>query len=82
MITFYDPQAGKTAVTEGVVKGEIMHEPRGNSGFGYDPVFYVPEAGKTLAEMTLEEKNKVSHRARAMQKMRDVLKKQLGKVKV
>ncbi|MCL2367871.1 MAG: RdgB/HAM1 family non-canonical purine NTP pyrophosphatase [Oscillospiraceae bacterium] len=51
---------------EGRVEGEILREPRGEGGFGYDPVFYVPEAGQTLAEMSAEEKNQVSHRGRAL----------------
>lgn len=50
---------------EGVCKGVISLKARGRKGFGYDPVFYLPEFGKTMAEMTLDEKNRVSHRARA-----------------
>ncbi len=51
---------------EGVCEGCITEELRGAGGFGYDPVFYVPEVGKTYAEMTLQEKNGVSHRGRAL----------------
>lgn len=51
---------------EGICEGLITTERRGSNGFGYDPVFYVPEKGKTFAEMTDEEKNAVSHRARAL----------------
>ncbi len=50
---------------EGVCEGVISLEARGSEGFGYDPVFYIPELEKTMAELTLEEKNRVSHRARA-----------------
>ncbi len=50
---------------EGVCEGVVSLEARGGGGFGYDPVFYIPEMGKTMAELTLEEKNRVSHRARA-----------------
>ena len=50
---------------EGVCEGVISLEARGSAGFGYDPVFYLPELKKTMAELTLEEKNRVSHRARA-----------------
>ncbi len=50
---------------EGVCEGVISLEARGSAGFGYDPVFYLPELKKTMAELTLEEKNGVSHRARA-----------------
>ncbi len=48
--------------------GEITTQPKGQSGFGYDPVFYMPELGKTMAQLSFEEKNKVSHRARAARK--------------
>ena len=58
---------------EGIVRGEIISEKRGENGFGYDPIF-VPEGEiRTFAEMSLEEKNKHSHRARAFQKMIDFL---------
>ncbi|MDM7999530.1 MAG: RdgB/HAM1 family non-canonical purine NTP pyrophosphatase [Dehalococcoidia bacterium] len=53
---------------EGVCEGIITFEPEGDQGFGYDPVFYLPELDKTMAELSLEEKNKVSHRAKAAQK--------------
>jgi len=58
---------------EGVCEGIISFEAEGDQGFGYDPVFYLPELDKTMAELTLEEKNKVSHRARAAQKAVHVL---------
>ncbi|MCS7187107.1 MAG: RdgB/HAM1 family non-canonical purine NTP pyrophosphatase [Armatimonadetes bacterium] len=51
---------------EGVLEGVIATEPRGGSGFGYDPVFFVPSLGKTLAELSVEEKNAISHRANAL----------------
>jgi XTP/dITP diphosphohydrolase len=51
---------------EGRCEGKISTEPKGVSGFGYDPVFYFPEYGKTFAELTSEEKNKVSHRGKAL----------------
>lgn len=56
---------GITETVEGVLDGRILEMPRGANGFGYDPVFYIPEEGRTLAEMTDEEKNHVSHRSRA-----------------
>jgi len=52
--------------TEGICRGEILHAPRGNGGFGYDPVFYVPEKQLTFAEMSPEEKKSVSHRGKAL----------------
>lgn len=48
------------------MEGYILEAPRGEGGFGYDPLFYVPEAGKTFAEMTLEEKARYSHRGQAI----------------
>ncbi len=59
--------------TEGVLAGRITREPRGASGFGYDPVFLVPEAGRTLAEMSDDGKNAISHRYRAAVEMRELL---------
>jgi XTP/dITP diphosphohydrolase len=64
---------GKAGLFTGICRGIITNEPRGTHGFGYDPVFYVPELGKTMAELTLEEKNRVSHRARAAAKAREWL---------
>ncbi len=58
---------------EGVLEGRITTAPRGNHGFGYDPVFYLPDKGKTLAEMRPEEKNLISHRAKALKKLRAYL---------
>ena len=58
---------------EGDCPGIIGFEPRGNQGFGYDPVFYLPELGKTMAELSLDEKNRVSHRGGAARKALQVL---------
>ena len=66
---------GKVELFSGVCSGLITDTPRGTQGFGYDPIFFIPELGKTMAELTLEEKNKVSHRARAAGKAREYLKK-------
>ena len=51
---------------DGVIKGEIALKAKGNNGFGYDPIFYIPEFNKTMAELSEEEKNRVSHRALAL----------------
>ena len=59
----------KTLVVTGTVYGTILNKPRGIHGFGYDPLFYIPELGKTMAELSLEEKNKISHRAKALEKL-------------
>ena len=57
---------GKEITVEGRCEGVIVEEPKGKGGFGYDPVFYLPELNKTMAELTLEEKNLLSHRSRAV----------------
>jgi XTP/dITP diphosphohydrolase len=67
------PAEGKTAFVEGECKGTILHEPRGEHGFGYDPLFLVPEYNKTFSEITPEEKNKISHRSRALRKLLEIL---------
>ncbi len=77
VIAFYDPKTRDLKTTEGVIRGTILDSFQGKHGFGYDPVFYVPELKKTLAEMTLEEKNIVSHRAQAVFKMKEVLAREL-----
>lgn len=64
---------GAEVLAEGVCEGVIITEPRGAGGFGYDPVFLVPRAGKTFAEMSLEEKDALSHRGQAMALMRKLI---------
>lgn len=59
------------AETEGAVEGLITHELRGNAGFGYDPLFLLPEFGRTMAELGLEIKNRISHRAVALRRLRE-----------
>jgi XTP/dITP diphosphohydrolase len=71
---------GKVEFFSGVCSGLITDKPRGAQGFGYDPIFFIPELGKTMAELTLEEKNKVSHRARAAGKAREMLKRLAAQV--
>ncbi len=58
---------------EGIVKGIILHESRGENGFGYDSVFYIPELKMTFAELSMEKKNKISHRGLALEKFRILL---------
>lgn len=65
VITLVYPD-GRTVQARGEAEGEILREAHGTGGFGYDPIFYYPPAGKTFAELTAEEKNRVSHRARAL----------------
>ena len=57
---------GRTVSAQGTCEGTILFETRGSNGFGYDPVFYVPQLGKTFAEASSEEKNALSHRGRAL----------------
>ncbi len=64
---------GKWVKAEGTLEGLISIEPRGDQGFGYDPVFLLPELGKTLAEIAIEEKNKISHRAKALRALHEKL---------
>ncbi len=68
---------GRTEITRGTCEGQIAMEARGANGFGFDPVFYVPESGLTMAELPESFKNLISHRARAAQKMRPVLERNL-----
>jgi XTP/dITP diphosphohydrolase len=60
-------------VVSAKVDGEILEEPRGSGGFGYDPVFYFPALGKTFAELSAEEKNRQSHRGKAFRRLMEVL---------
>jgi XTP/dITP diphosphohydrolase len=68
---------GETHLAEGFCEGEIIPEERGTGGFGYDPIFLLTELGKTMAELSMEEKNRLSHRARAVMNARPILKKLL-----
>jgi XTP/dITP diphosphohydrolase len=71
-----DPE-GHTEVVEGELQGQITDQFYGSQGFGYDPVFYVPKSQKTLAEMTLAEKNELSHRGQALRLAKDLLKRRV-----
>ena len=73
VITMVTPD-GKTIQARGEIHGELTREPRGENGFGYDPIFYYPPYGKTTAEMAPEEKNAVSHRGNALRVLNDKLK--------
>ena len=68
---------GSELVTEGTVEGLIAHEPAGNGGFGYDPIFYLPEYGVTSAEIPIEKKNEISHRGKALETMKIKLRERL-----
>ena len=64
---------GRLLVTEGTVEGLIAREPAGDGGFGYDPIFYLPEYGMTSAEIPIEKKNEISHRGKALEEMKTAL---------
>jgi XTP/dITP diphosphohydrolase len=70
---------GTTYTSEGVCEGVIAFAPEGSHGFGYDPVFFMPEFGKTMAQLPAETKNRVSHRARAAQGITSVLERLAGR---
>jgi len=70
---------GEIEFCSGECQGFITFEPRGEQGFGYDPVFYLPELGKTMAELPLEIKNQVSHRGQAAGKVSQVLERLMGR---
>ena len=64
---------GRVLHTEAVMEGLIAGEPAGNGGFGYDPILYLPEFGRTSAEITMEQKNEISHRGKALRAMKKAL---------
>lgn len=66
---------GRELTTRATIEGRIGYEEKGQNGFGYDPIFFVPQFGKTTAELTEEEKNQVSHRGKALELMKEELKK-------
>ena len=68
------PLSGELRTVAGVVEGVIQYEPKGKYGFGYDPVFYLPGPGRTMGELSTDQKNRVSHRAEAARKAVNLLK--------
>lgn len=64
---------GETTVVDGTCEGRIAREPSGGGGFGYDPIFYLPDLGKTMADLSPAEKNAISHRGKALQEARKIL---------
>ena len=68
---------GETQLAEGFCEGEIIPEERGTGGFGYDPIFLLSDLRKTMAELSMEEKNRISHRARAVMNAKPILEKLL-----
>jgi len=76
VVVYFDDK--NVILSEGRAEGKIIGQLKGAGGFGYDPLFYYPEAGKTFAEMDSEEKNQVSHRSRALKGLNEKLRKSLG----
>jgi len=72
VIAMVSPE-GREAIVEGSCKGRIGSREVGKKGFGYDPLFFLPRYGKTMAQLTLEEKNRVSHRGKALRKLRKIV---------
>ncbi|MBU6500615.1 MAG: RdgB/HAM1 family non-canonical purine NTP pyrophosphatase [Patescibacteria group bacterium] len=73
LVAIYDPETEKVRTCEGIYRGRIIREEHGTNGFGYDPIFYNDELGKTNAEMSMEKKNSVSHRGAALKKAKEIL---------
>ncbi|WP_027085368.1 XTP/dITP diphosphatase [Cohnella panacarvi] len=74
-LALYDPADESIVQVEGTVEGYILREPRGADGFGYDPLFWVPSHGRSMAELTVAEKNAISHRGKALAEL-------IGKIEV
>ncbi len=67
VLALHDPENEETLFAQGAVRGHILPQPRGEGGFGYDPLFYLPQFGQTMAEISAEQKNRISHRGQALQ---------------
>jgi len=64
---------GRVETCRATIEGRIAQEPAGENGFGYDPIFYLPEKGKTTAQLSAEEKNEISHRGKALRQIKEIL---------
>lgn len=73
-VTTYASPEGKVVSARGECNGEILYEKRGENGFGYDPIFFIPQEGKSFGEMNFEEKSKYSHRSNSLIKLKEKLK--------
>ncbi len=73
LIAIYDSANDKIRFAEGLCRGRLLREPKGNSGFGYDPIFLSDDLLMTFGEASIEEKAQVSHRGRALKKVKEIL---------
>src|SRR5687768_11421784 len=73
VLALADPDGRVILTARDAVEGQILREPRGANGFGYDPLFLVPELGRTTAELPPDEKHKISHRGKALRRMRALM---------
>lgn len=73
VLALVDPDSGEEITVDGKCEGYIIDHPQGENGFGYDPVFYLPELDCTMAELPLNKKNQISHRAKGLKGLREVL---------
>jgi XTP/dITP diphosphohydrolase len=73
VLALSDPTGQIILTTRDTIEGQVLHRPRGTNGFGYDPLFLVPSLGKTSAEISLVEKHQISHRGKALRRMRDLM---------
>jgi XTP/dITP diphosphohydrolase len=73
VLALADPDGRIVLTARDSVEGKILREPRGDSGFGYDPLFFIPELGKTTAQLPPEEKHRISHRGKALRRLREMM---------
>jgi XTP/dITP diphosphohydrolase len=75
VLALADPKGRIILTARDIVEGRLLHTPRGNNGFGYDPLFLIPELNKTTAELSPDEKHAISHRGKALRRIREMMKK-------
>lgn len=73
VLALADPQGRVVLTAQGTVEGVLRREPRGTNGFGYDPLFFIPEMGRTTAELEPAQKHAISHRGKALRRMRELM---------
>ncbi|HYO09642.1 MAG TPA: RdgB/HAM1 family non-canonical purine NTP pyrophosphatase [Tepidisphaeraceae bacterium] len=78
VLALSDPRGRIVLTTRDALEGVMLRAPRGHHGFGYDPLFFVPRSGKTTAEMSPEEKHAISHRGKALRRMKQLMERMVG----